>query len=86
MRPVETRPLTIPTWGPIAIVFRRDPLGQVTMNVALRPTVRCHFDEAENILRVILKEQVSTDKETKEDVIVYAIKVGNRLSWISAVA
>lgn len=58
------------------LLFRRDPLGQVTMNVALRPTVRCHFDEAENILRVILKEQVSTDKETKEDVIVYAIKPG----------
>lgn len=58
------------------LLFRRDPLGQVTMNVALRPTVRCHFDEAENILRVILKEQVTTDKETKEDVIVYAIKPG----------
>ena len=53
------------------------------MNVALRPTVRCHFDEAENILRIILKEQVTTDKETKEDIIVYAIKVGNGLSWIS---
>lgn len=53
------------------------------MNVALRPTVRCHFDETENILRIILKEQVTTDKETKEDIIVYAIKVGNGLSWIS---
>ncbi|KAL4062491.1 hypothetical protein J3A83DRAFT_1435486 [Scleroderma citrinum] len=61
------------------LLFRRDPLGQVTMNVALRPTVRCHFDEAENILRVILKEQVTTDKETKEDIIVYALKPGRAM-------
>ncbi|KAH7890922.1 hypothetical protein F5I97DRAFT_107759 [Phlebopus sp. FC_14] len=40
------------------ILFRRDPLGQVSMNVALQPTVRCHFDAAENILRIILKERV----------------------------
>lgn len=57
-------------------VFRRDPLGQVSMNVGLYPTVRCHFDSAENILRVIVVEQVMTDeKDLKEDVVIYALKV-----------
>lgn len=59
------------------LLFRRDPLGQVSMNVALRSTVRCHFDEAENILRVILKElEVTVDKEVKENIVIYAIKPG----------
>ena len=48
------------------------------MNVGLHPTVRCHFDAAEYILRVILMEQVSTDeKNSKEDVVVYALKVSH---------
>lgn len=59
------------------LLFRRDPLGQVSMNVALRPTVRCHFDEPESILRVILKEpQVTVDEEVKEDIVIYAFKPG----------
>lgn len=46
------------------------------MNAGLNPTVRCHFDTAENILRVILMEQVSTDgQDPKEDVVIYALKV-----------
>lgn len=60
-----------------SLVFRRDPLGQVSMNVALRPTVRCHFDEPESILRVILKEpQVTVDEEVKENIVIYAFKPG----------
>ncbi|KAF9241391.1 hypothetical protein BU15DRAFT_73511 [Melanogaster broomeanus] len=59
------------------LLFRRDPLGQVSMNVGLRSTVRCYFDTAENILRVILMEQVALDgKESKEDVVIYALKPG----------
>ncbi|KIJ65464.1 hypothetical protein HYDPIDRAFT_27465 [Hydnomerulius pinastri MD-312] len=59
------------------ILFRRDPLGQVSMNVGLHPTVRCHFDEAENILRIIHMEQISKDgQESKEDVVIYALKPG----------
>ncbi|KAF9224093.1 hypothetical protein BS17DRAFT_808377 [Gyrodon lividus] len=59
----------------IRLLFRRDPLGQVSMNVGLCPTVRCHFDAAENILRVILMEEIVVDgKESKEDVVVYALK------------
>lgn len=47
------------------------------MNVGLRPTVRCHFDSAENILRVIMVEQATTDeKDPKEDgIMIYALKV-----------
>ncbi|KAF8555682.1 hypothetical protein OG21DRAFT_1602762 [Imleria badia] len=59
------------------LLFRRDPLGQVSMNVGLHPTVRCHFDTAENILRVILMEKVTTDgNDSKEDIVVYALKPG----------
>ncbi|KAF8448857.1 hypothetical protein L210DRAFT_3627524 [Boletus edulis BED1] len=59
------------------LLFRRDPLGQVSMNVGLHPTVRCHFDTAENILRVILMEQATTDtNDSREDVVVYALKPG----------
>ncbi|KIJ21024.1 hypothetical protein PAXINDRAFT_6801 [Paxillus involutus ATCC 200175] len=59
-----------------ARLFRRDPLGQVSMNIGLCSRVRCHFDAAENILRVILMEQVMDGEESKEDVVVYALKPG----------
>ncbi|KAI9464662.1 hypothetical protein HD554DRAFT_1244014 [Boletus coccyginus] len=59
------------------LLFRRDPLGQVSMNIGLHPTIRCHFDTAENILRVILMQQVATDgKDSTEDVVIYALKSG----------
>ena len=46
------------------------------MNVGLHPTVRCHFDAAENILRVISMEPVTTDgSDSREDVVIYALKV-----------
>ncbi|KAG1739042.1 hypothetical protein EDB19DRAFT_1712626 [Suillus lakei] len=59
------------------LLFRRDPLGQVSMNVALRPAVRCHYDAGENILRVVLMEQVAVEgKEPKDEVVIYALKPG----------
>lgn len=59
------------------LLFRRDPLGQVSMNVALRSAVRCHYDAAENILRVVLMEQVAIEgKEPKDEVVIYALKPG----------
>ncbi|KAG0698198.1 hypothetical protein DFH29DRAFT_1003076 [Suillus ampliporus] len=59
------------------LLFRRDPLGQVSMNVALRPAVRCHYDAGENILRVVLMEQVAVEgKEPKDEVAIYALKPG----------
>lgn len=49
------------------------------MNVALRPAVRCHYDAGENILRVVLMEQVVIEgKEAKDEVVIYALKVGNK--------
>jgi hypothetical protein len=49
------------------------------MNVALRSAVRCHYDAGENILRVVLMEQVAVEgKEPKDEVVIYALKVGNR--------
>ncbi|KAG1850926.1 hypothetical protein F4604DRAFT_1970053 [Suillus subluteus] len=59
------------------LLFRRDPLGQVSMNVALRSAVRCHYDAGENILRVVLMEQVAVEgKEPKDEVVIYALKPG----------
>lgn len=46
------------------------------MNVGVHPTIRCHFDAAENILRVIVMEKVTMDaNDSKEDIVVYALKV-----------
>jgi len=56
------------------LLFRRDPLGQVSLNTGLRPTVRCLYDAKENTLRVILKETIGA--EGKEDVVIYAMKPG----------
>ncbi|KAH0836798.1 hypothetical protein J3R83DRAFT_8563 [Lanmaoa asiatica] len=57
------------------LLFRRDPLGQVSMNVGLHPTVRCHFDSAEHILRIIMMEQMMNGKNPKEDIVIYALKL-----------
>ncbi|KAJ7027917.1 hypothetical protein C8F04DRAFT_73447 [Mycena alexandri] len=38
------------------LLFRREPLWKVSMNVRMQPTVRCTFDAQENVLRVALKE------------------------------
>lgn len=65
----------------INLVFRRDPLWKVSMNVRVQPTVRCTFVPEENVVRLILKENVetpssgSTEGETKLEVVIYAIKV-----------
>ena len=48
------------------------------MNIALRPAVRCHYDAAENILRVVLMEQLVVEgKDAKDEVVIYALKVGH---------
>ncbi|KAJ7173599.1 hypothetical protein C8R46DRAFT_1348226 [Mycena filopes] len=44
------------------LLFRREPLWKVSMNVRLQPTVRCTFDAQENVLRVALKELPVEDK------------------------
>jgi hypothetical protein len=49
------------------------------MNVLVRPTVRCTFDEEDSVLRIILKEAVEYGDEAVEpkpqELVVYALKV-----------
>jgi len=49
------------------------------MNVRVRPTVRCTYDEEDSVLRVILKEAVEFGEEGPEtrpqELVVYALKV-----------
>ncbi|KAI0367609.1 hypothetical protein BV20DRAFT_970391 [Pilatotrama ljubarskyi] len=56
------------------ILFRREPVMKVSMNVRLRPIVRCSFEEAQGLLRVALKEP--SEDVQQEQVIVYALKRG----------
>lgn len=49
------------------------------MNVRMNPTVRCIFDEEENVLRLVLKEFIEEEnvpqKDWKGEVAIYALKV-----------
>jgi hypothetical protein len=49
------------------------------MNVRLYPALRCTYDAAENVLRLVLKEPVEQEnvppEEWARDVVVYAVKV-----------
>ncbi|OJT07689.1 hypothetical protein TRAPUB_1450 [Trametes pubescens] len=56
------------------ILFRREPVMKVSMNVRLRPLVRCSFDEAQGQLRVALMEPAEDTQQ--ERVVVYALKRG----------
>jgi len=60
------------------IVFRREPLWKVSMNVRVQSTVRCVFVPEENVLRLILKEEVestSEEENKKQELVIYALKV-----------
>ncbi|KAH9893185.1 hypothetical protein C8Q73DRAFT_836457 [Cubamyces lactineus] len=56
------------------ILFRREPVLKVSMNVRLHPLVRCSFDESQGLLRVTLKEPI--EGSLQEQVVVYALKRG----------
>lgn len=62
------------------VVFRREPLWQVSMNVRVNSSTRCVYDPEENVIRLTLKEQASIPstaiggKENLE-LVVYALKV-----------
>ncbi|EGN97038.1 hypothetical protein SERLA73DRAFT_185331, partial [Serpula lacrymans var. lacrymans S7.3] len=61
------------------LLFRREPLGQVSANIKIRPAVHCAFDAEENILRVIHKELVEPENKgetQKEVIVIYALKPG----------
>jgi len=57
------------------LLFRREPLWKVSMNVRVRPTVRCTFDKEDNVLRIVLKEAVENGDGAQE-LVVYALKRG----------
>jgi hypothetical protein len=47
------------------------------MNVRVRPTVRCTFDEEDNVLRIVLKEAVEHGdvSHSAQELVIYALKV-----------
>ncbi|CAK5267220.1 unnamed protein product [Mycena citricolor] len=51
------------------LLFRREPLWKVSMNVLMQPTVRCTFDAHDLVLRVAMKEATGQTA-------VYAFKPG----------
>lgn len=60
----------------IVTVFRREPLGKVSMNVSMGSTVRCSFDLEDSVLRIVLKEAVE-DGNGAQELVIYAIKVSS---------
>jgi len=61
------------------LVFRREPLWKVSMNLRMHPTVRCTYEAEENVLRLILQELVEQtnvpQEDWKKEIVVYALKV-----------
>ncbi|KAF9529018.1 hypothetical protein CPB83DRAFT_906497 [Crepidotus variabilis] len=71
------------------LLFRREPLWKVSMNVRVQSTARCLFVPEENALKLILKEDVNTskpvaelskDSEPKQELVIYALKPGRACS------
>ncbi|TFK81435.1 hypothetical protein K466DRAFT_502138, partial [Polyporus arcularius HHB13444] len=60
--------------GAERLLFRREPIWKVSMNVRLRAAVRCSFDEAQGALRVMLKERVEDAQQ--EQLVMYVLKRG----------
>ncbi|KII86003.1 hypothetical protein PLICRDRAFT_304969 [Plicaturopsis crispa FD-325 SS-3] len=61
------------------LLFRREPLWKVSLNVRLQPLVRCTYDRDERILRVALKEPVEGNGLSADgghELVVYALKPG----------
>jgi hypothetical protein len=60
------------------LLFRREPLWQVSMNIQMRPSIRCSYDAEESVLRVTLKELIQKENVSRDDwkseVVVYALK------------
>ncbi|KAI0642003.1 hypothetical protein C8Q79DRAFT_1013894 [Trametes meyenii] len=60
--------------GAERLLFRREPVMKVSVNVRMHPLVRCSFDETQGLLRVTLKEPVEDTQ--LEHIVVYALKRG----------
>lgn len=72
------------------LLFRREPLWKISMNIRVKPTVRCTFDAEEGVVRLVLKESVGSQeagseaqsgaKEPTQEVVIYALKPGRSCS------
>ncbi|KAF9497835.1 hypothetical protein BDN71DRAFT_1494463 [Pleurotus eryngii] len=62
------------------LLFRREPLWKVSMNVRVNTSVRCTFDAEEHVLRIVLAETVESPEIPAEqwprEIVVYALKPG----------
>ncbi|KAJ7089737.1 hypothetical protein B0H15DRAFT_839001 [Mycena belliarum] len=58
------------------LLFRREPLWKVSMNVRMLPTVRYTFDTQEKILRIALKELDPEKPGSAPQTVIYAFKPG----------
>lgn len=66
------------------LLFRREPLWQVSMNIRMHPTIKCIFDAGENILRLITKEVVEKKdvppQDWERELVIYVLKPGRSCS------
>jgi len=62
------------------LLFRREPLWKVSMNVRVQHAVRCTYDAEDNVLRIVLKEAVEygdgPSATWPQELVVYALKRG----------
>ncbi|KAG6885757.1 hypothetical protein C0993_010269 [Termitomyces sp. T159_Od127] len=54
------------------LLFRREPLWQVSLNIRLHPSIRCTFDANEYILRILVTEP--SESKDEREIVVYALK------------
>ncbi|KAF9038675.1 hypothetical protein BJ165DRAFT_407225 [Panaeolus papilionaceus] len=63
------------------ILFRREPLLKISMNVRVGAAVRCTYTPEENVVRLVLKEAVESEGGLeKQELVIYAIKPGRHCS------
>ncbi|KAF8643008.1 hypothetical protein AX16_009253 [Volvariella volvacea WC 439] len=66
------------------MLFRREPLWQVSMNIRIQTVMRCSYESEENTLRVIVRELVEKKdvprEQWKDELVVYALKPGRNAS------
>ena len=58
------------------LLFRREPLWQVSMNVRVHSSMRCALDKDEKVLRIITQEKVgdASPEDQKTEIVIYALK------------
>ncbi|KAL1707002.1 hypothetical protein EV121DRAFT_268853 [Schizophyllum commune] len=55
----------------VSLVFRRDPLFQVAMNVRVQEGMRCTYDAKDRVVRIVTREPSS---EGTPEIVIYAMK------------